>query len=36
MRPIGRGWKLVDYVPVEKLMELIRVYGGSISGYTYK
>jgi hypothetical protein len=29
-------WKLVDYVPVEKMKELIRVYGSSISGYTYK
>jgi hypothetical protein len=29
-------WKLVDYVPVSKMRELIRVYGGSLSGYTYK
>jgi len=29
-------WKLVDYVPTEKMKELIRVYGGSMSGYCYK
>ena len=29
-------WTLVDYVPVNKMKELIRVYGGSLPGYTYK
>jgi len=34
-RHLGR-WELVDYVPVNKMKELIRVYGGSLPGYTYK
>ena len=29
-------WTLVDYVPVKEMKELIRVYGGSLPGYTYK
>ncbi len=29
-------WILVDYVPVAEMKELIRVYGGSLPGYTYK
>lgn len=29
-------WKLVDYAPVKDLQELIRVYGKSMLGYTYK
>jgi hypothetical protein len=33
---IGRHWVLKDYVPVSELKELIRVYGGSLPGYTYK
>lgn len=33
---IGRGWKLIDYAPVKDLYELIRLYGGSLPGYTYK
>ena len=33
---IGRGWKLIDYAPMKDITELIRLYGGSLSGYTYK
>ncbi|MFA5152664.1 MAG: hypothetical protein WC554_08910 [Clostridia bacterium] len=33
---IGRNWKLVDYAPLKELQELIRLYGSSLSGYTYK
>jgi len=29
-------WKMVDYVPVKDLQELLRVYGKSMLGYTYK
>ena len=29
-------WKMVDYVPVKDLQELLRVYGKSMFGYTYK
>jgi len=29
-------WKMVDYVPVKELQELLRVYGKSMLGYTYK
>jgi len=29
-------WIMVDYVPVKEMKELIRVYGGSLPGYTYK
>ena len=29
-------WEMVDYVPVKDLKELIRVYGKSMYGYTYK
>lgn len=29
-------WKMVDYVPVKDMQELIRVYGKSMFGYTYK
>lgn len=29
-------WKMVDYVPIKNLDELIRVYGKSLLGYTYK
>ena len=29
-------WTLVDWIPVSDMKELIRVYGGSMPGYTYK
>lgn len=29
-------WTMVDYVPVKEMKELIRKYGGSLPGYTYK
>lgn len=29
-------WILMDYVPVKEMKELIRKYGGSLPGYTYK
>lgn len=29
-------WTMIDYVPVAELKELIRVYGASLPGYTYK
>lgn len=29
-------WTMIDYVPVSELKELIRVYGASLPGYTYK
>ncbi len=29
-------WEMVDYVPVKQMKELIRVYGNSMFGYTYK
>jgi hypothetical protein len=34
-KPMG-DWGMVDYVPVKELKELIRVYGASLPGYTYK
>lgn len=29
-------WTMIDYVPTSELKELIRVYGASLPGYTYK
>ena len=34
-KPKGE-WTMKDYVPVKEMKELIRVYGGSLPGYTYK
>jgi hypothetical protein len=38
-RPISndRGsWTFIDYVPTHEMKELVRVYGASLPGYTYK
>lgn len=32
----GDSWRLIDYAPLKEIRELVRLYGASIQGYTYK